>query len=356
MTSIEQERENFLRNAILIVDHSKAALISLIELDIRNKHFSFEQFLNQSQHEIYHLCYNNGRCCRCVPGTSPPRRNRIIFPSQMEILFDKATKMCGHRRGPDFCCSLAKKGIGTDVLDLTLARCLLVNCCTDVFWYSCLQFQGISFEDFLNHNKHLIYHLWQYNHGCCFCPNRFQLPVNCQLVNTQEWNIMFTGSTGLPMCRKRSYTGGTNCICSISAISGISQGNLDIVLQQTILEYCCSNRKSVETLVKIRNNVYGHTKAARISDSDFTRFKNDIESSVLDIANVCGKEPEFKTILNGVSHRSLDHTLLVQYQNSLLDRTNVSISFICFTVLSKKEPKMGLHYYYQFLAVFFMLS
>ncbi|CAG2213546.1 unnamed protein product [Mytilus edulis] len=107
------------------------------------------------------------------------------------------------------------------------------------------------------------------------------------------------------MCRKRSHTGGTNCICSISAISGISQGNLDIALQQTMLEYCCSNRKSVETLVKIRNNVYGHTKAAQISDSDYTRFKNDIETAVLDIAAVCRKETEFKTALNDVNHRNL---------------------------------------------------
>ncbi|VDI33682.1 Hypothetical predicted protein, partial [Mytilus galloprovincialis] len=318
MSSIEKERENFFRNAILVIDHSKAALISLIELDLRNNHLTFEQFLNQSQHDIYHLCYNN-RCCRCLPGSSLPRQNRFIFPSQMEGLFDKAAKMPGHRRGPDFCCSLAKKGICTDVIDLTLARCLLVNCCTDVFWYSCLQFHGISFEDFLNQNKHLIYHLWQFKKGCCHCPKHFQLPVNRQILNTRQWNSMFTGSTGLPVCRKGLFIEGANCICSFSAINGISQGSLDAVTQQTLLEYCCSNRKSVETLVKIKNNVYGHTKEARISDSDYTRFKNDIESALLEIAAVCRMEPELKTALHGVNQRSLDRTLLVQYQNSLLD-------------------------------------
>ncbi|CAC5385910.1 unnamed protein product [Mytilus coruscus] len=285
MTSIEQERENFLRNAILVVDHSKAALISLIELDLLNKHLTFEQFLNQYQHDIYHLCYNNGRCCRCLPGTSPPRRNRIIFPSQMEILFDKAAKIPGHRKGPDVCCSFAKKGIGTDVLDLTLARCILVNCCTDVFWYSCLQFQGISFENFLNQNKHLIYHLWQYNQGCCHCPNRFKLPVNCQIVDAHQWNAMFISSSGLPMCRKRSHSGVTNCICFISAISGINQGALDPILQQNLLEYCCSNRKSMEVLVKIRNNVYGHAKASLISSTDYTRYKNDVEKGSIRYSN-----------------------------------------------------------------------
>lgn len=325
MASIEQERENFLKNAILVVDHFKAALVSLIELDIRNKHLSFEQFLNQNQHEIYHLCYNNGRCCRCLPGSSLPQRNRIICPPQIEILFDKATKMPRHRRGPDFCCSLAKNGICTDVLDLTLARCLLVNCCTDVFWYSCLKFQGISFEDFLNQNKHLIYHLWNFNKGCCQCPNHFQLPVNCQKINTQQWNTMFIASAGLPLCRKRSHTGVTNCICSISAISGINQGLLDPILQQNILEYCCSNRISIEVLVKIRNIVYGHAKAARISVPDYTRYNNDIEKAILDIAKVSGKEPEFRTALNDVINRRLDHTLLLQYQTSLLERKTVSL-------------------------------
>ncbi|XP_052058800.1 uncharacterized protein LOC127699103 isoform X2 [Mytilus californianus] len=317
MTSIVQERENFLRLAILVIDHSKAALISLIELDILNKHLTFEQFLNQNQHEIYHLCYNNRRCCRCSPGSSLSRIHRIIFPSQMQVLFDTAANMHGHRRGPEYCCSFAKKGIGTDVLDLILARCLLVYCCTDVFWYSCLQFKGTSFEDFLNQNKHMIYHCRQYNQGCCHCQNHCKLQANRQIVNAHQWNAMFISSSGLQMCRKRSHSSATNCICFISAITGITEGNLDIVLQQTILEYCCSTRKSVETLVKIRNNVYGNTNSTRISDSDYTRIKNDIESAILDIAIVCGNEPMSKTALNDVYCRNFDHSQFVQYQNSL---------------------------------------
>lgn len=37
----------------------------------------------------------------------------------------------------------------------------------------------------------------------------------------------------------------------------------------------------MEVLVKIRNNVYGHVKAALISGTDYTRYKNDIEKTVL---------------------------------------------------------------------------
>ncbi|CAC5395906.1 unnamed protein product [Mytilus coruscus] len=53
-------KENFLRHAILVVDHSKDALISLVDLDLSNNGFSFEQFIKKNQHEIYHLHNSSG--------------------------------------------------------------------------------------------------------------------------------------------------------------------------------------------------------------------------------------------------------------------------------------------------------
>ncbi|VDI02087.1 Hypothetical predicted protein [Mytilus galloprovincialis] len=118
MTS--KERENFLRNAILVVDHSKAALVSLVELDVQNKGQTFEQFVNTNQHEIYHL-YNSSRCCQCPPGHYPPRSPRILHQTQIELLFDRLSfKLPCHntaRRSDDFCCSMARSGLCTDVLD-----------------------------------------------------------------------------------------------------------------------------------------------------------------------------------------------------------------------------------------------
>ncbi|CAG2216547.1 unnamed protein product [Mytilus edulis] len=94
LSTVAKEQDNFLRYAILIVDHSKEALQDLIELNLRNKHLSFEEFLNQNQHEIYHLCYDL-KCCQCH--TSPPRRKRIIYPSQLELLLDIHNKLPSHK-------------------------------------------------------------------------------------------------------------------------------------------------------------------------------------------------------------------------------------------------------------------
>ncbi|CAC5406250.1 unnamed protein product [Mytilus coruscus] len=317
-TTVKQENwENFLKIAILVDDHLKDILVSLIECDLRVKHLTFEQFLNKNQHNIYHMCYDFGRCCRCLQAVSQKQSSRVLFPMHMEILFDKSNKLPGHRlsHGPTFCCSFAKAGISTDVLDVMLARCLLINFCADLFWYGCLQSQGPSFEDFLTQNKHLLYHLWQNNTKCCQCPSPLQIPVNRQIVNEKQWTDMFTTSLTATPCRQSSPS--TNCICSISVIPGIIQDDLDPVLQHTLLQYCCSTLKSVETLMKIRRNVYGHMEKAQITDLDYDSYKNDIESAVLNLAVICGNEQEVKMALNDLKLRHLDYSLLVKYKDSL---------------------------------------
>jgi hypothetical protein len=59
-----------------------------------------------------------------------------LNPPQLEKLLDKygVARPC-HVPGKraDFCFWLAKPGVTTDVLDITLVKCLLVNFCHDVF-------------------------------------------------------------------------------------------------------------------------------------------------------------------------------------------------------------------------------
>jgi hypothetical protein len=69
----------------------------------------------------------------------------------------------------------------------------------------------------------------------------------------------------------------------------------------------------------MRNNVYGHAKEGRITDVNYRIYKNGIESVILEIAKVCGNETEKKQILMDLENRSLDETLCIQYQNTLLE-------------------------------------
>ncbi|XP_052081353.1 uncharacterized protein LOC127719334 [Mytilus californianus] len=321
MTS--KERENFLRNAILVVDHSKAALVSLVELDVQKKGQTFEQFVNTNQHEIYHL-YNRSRCCQCPQGHYPPRTSRILHQSQMELLFDLSSiKLPCHntvRRSDDFCCSMARSGLCTDVLDLTLARCLLVHLCSDVFWFSCLQLQSITLEDFLNHNKHELYHLWQYNAPCCQCPPGYTFPTNHSVLYQNDWTQMF--NTVLLPCtnhRKRSSPGSMQSICSVAAAHGRTLMNLDPSVSKIILQHICTLRMAVETLVQIRNQDYGHAKEGMMSDKDYNTSIIKIERCILEIAKVCNKETHFKQKLREAKDGALDQTLFTQYQNNLME-------------------------------------
>ena len=130
-----KERENFYKNSTLIVDHAKDSLVDVLELHLTLNNLSFEDFINLHQRGIYHLCFNQKKCCQCPQGCVSPH-SRVLHQSQLEILLDKngVTRPC-HVPGnqADFCCCLAKQGVTTNVLDITLARCLLINFCDDVF-------------------------------------------------------------------------------------------------------------------------------------------------------------------------------------------------------------------------------
>ncbi|CAC5404550.1 unnamed protein product [Mytilus coruscus] len=320
MTSIE--RENFLRHAILVVDHSKSALVSLVELNVANKSQTFEQFVNTNQHEIYHL-YNSSRCCQCPTAHYPLRSPHILYQSQMELLFDRSSKLPCHntaRRSAEFCCSMAKSGLYTDVLDLTLARCLLVNLCNDIFWFSCLQFQSMTFEDFLNNNKHELYHLWQYNAPCCQCPPGYTFPTNYSVLGQNDWMQMFNAVL-LPCAdhKKRPSPGSMQSICSVAAKPGITSIHLNPSLRRIILQHCCTLRMAVETLVQIRNQDYGHAKEGLMSVNEYNTSVVKIERCIIDIAKVCKKETQFKQKIREAKDGALDQTLFTQYHNNLME-------------------------------------
>lgn len=313
-----KERENFYRGSTLIVDNTKASFVDLLELHLSRSNLSFEDFIIQHQHQIYHLCYNTKKCCQCTPGYILPN-NRILYYAQLELLFDKYAKEPGHKLGnrSDFCCARTKTGITTDLLDITLTRTLLVNLCHDVFWYSCLNLQSQSLEEFLNQNKHFIYHLKEVNISCCQCPPGFIFPVNSPLLDLQSWKVLFN-LPELPCPLHRMIP--SDLACTVSASRGIDVRHLGDQLTKVLIEQCCPLRQTIDRLIQIRNKVQGHSSDGRISDPDYVMYKSDIESSIMEIARVCKTEAITKQSLVDLNNRSLDETLCIQYQNMLLEQ------------------------------------
>jgi hypothetical protein len=142
-------------------------------------------------------------------------------------------------------------------------------------------------------------------------------PVARSLLDLRQWNFLFN-ALALPCALHRNILSSN--ICLVFASSGIEVIHLSKDLSSTILEQCCSLRKNIDTLLQMRNNVYGHAKEGRITDVNYRIYKNEIGSAILEIAKVCGNETEKKQILMDLEKRSLDETLCIQYQNTLLEQ------------------------------------
>ncbi|VDI19804.1 Hypothetical predicted protein, partial [Mytilus galloprovincialis] len=126
-------RDNFYRCMTLIVDNGNEAAWELLDYYLSKQGTTLKDFIENNQHEIYHLCYNNSRCCRCHHATV--NKGRILFQTQLGVLLD--TKGSNfpcflHKHGKPTCShtlndNYANPNIATNQLDLTLCRCLLFN-------------------------------------------------------------------------------------------------------------------------------------------------------------------------------------------------------------------------------------
>lgn len=232
---MDKARENFYRSATVIVDHGKEAMTAVLDDDLSKRNLTFVDFINQNQHEIYHLCYNRRPCCQCINNRIPlgTPSSRILHENQLDVLLDKSgPRLPNHnpQTRSTFCCCLAKPNLSSACLDITLTRCLLLN-----------------------------------------------FAVNCRTTPH---------------------------------------------LKQTI-----------ENLIEYRNKIYGHAKEAKITDADYQKYKTALEHILLTIARFCKFEDRMKQNLLDAEQRPLDSTILLQYQNFLLqelkqqsDTENVSIS------------------------------
>ncbi|CAG2252349.1 unnamed protein product [Mytilus edulis] len=108
----------------------------------------------------------------------------------------------------------------------------------------------------------------------------------------------------------------------------LSTSNLDIALLRCLLlnfaQNCRTNlnlKQDVEDLVKCRNTLYGHAKEARLADSQYSKYKTEVEDIILRIARFCNIENEMRQKLNDASQRPLDESILLQYQNKLIEQS-----------------------------------
>ncbi|CAG2193465.1 unnamed protein product [Mytilus edulis] len=231
--SLSTLKKNFYRIASLIIDHGAESMRCLLDHFIQRKYrISFQDFVSNHQHEMYHH-FNNGICCLCSKNYRRPYKT-VIGAWQMEKLFDKnSQKLSCHKHSSkcEYCCSTVKSTLQLQDIDITLLRFFLVTYFEEEFWQSCFT-SGIVFHDFLNTHKHDIFHLLQLNTPCCVCladPGYTTMDLNEKdRLNRTQWEKMFQTSE-FPCIQHRSYcpNGYTLNPCSVSATIGISHSDLD---------------------------------------------------------------------------------------------------------------------------------
>ena len=74
-----QEHENFLNILHWLLIILKKNLLTCWNFFLQQKRITLQQFIQQHQHEIYHLCFNKYPCCHCSSKTRPNSIKLIKF-------------------------------------------------------------------------------------------------------------------------------------------------------------------------------------------------------------------------------------------------------------------------------------
>lgn len=317
--SLSTMRKNFYRIATLIIDHGADAMRCLLDNFIKkNYRISFRDFISHHQHEIYHQ-FNNNICCQCPKHYRRPCKT-VISVWQMDTLFDKnSPKHSNHRHSSkcEYCCSAIKPNLKLDEIDITLLRYFLVTYFEQEFWHICLN-GGVSFKDFLNTNKHDIFHLVLLNTPCCLCFENPEYKIAVATgkdISKHQWGIMF--STPNP-----HYIHNKTCLDDKNtAATGIRPLSLDIRTRITLLSKFCIMMEHTDQLVQARNTVFAHAIKGELSDEYFRKLWNEIENSIIYLSQITSTDLERTRSILELREKSLEESMCLEIQCLALRQT-----------------------------------
>ena len=320
---MDKEKENFYRIITLIMDQGTKAKRELLKCYLATENITLQYFLSMHLHTLYHLYYNTKKCCKCIKNYKLPQK-RILNLVQLEILFDrKPTRPSGGSslqcNTSGFCCCqvTTKSTLTVDQLDFTLTRCLLINCCENLFWDVSLA--GSTLEFFLNNQRHDIFHLWQTQQSCCHCHKDYNPPGQGQMIKDKQWLSLFSVTS---LQNKCPACGSLGNACCVKAIAGISLNSIlsDESLRITLLKTFCPLRQDIDKLADFRNKVYGHALEVSITDEEYEDKWLKIKACLIALVRQCGSETEqrFQDNIEHIRTGPIEGTRYLQYHTDML--------------------------------------
>ncbi|XP_063404598.1 uncharacterized protein LOC134688061 [Mytilus trossulus] len=329
------ERDNYTRISGLLHDNATPICRKLMEQHLKRINKSFPDFIDDHQHDIFHF-YSEKMCCLCKDN---PSGKSILKKKQIMILFDtddKSQRRRGHKhqRNKSLCCCFAKINIKVDNLDFTLLKFMLINFCEDEFWFCFLVSCQDSFEDFLDKQRHNLFHIWQSNCACCLCRTGYVRP-NANFIDKHQFRKVFIKTQAV--CSTPSHNFHS---CIYKAEPGLTYKELkqrDLRLFYSLTNFFCPLRKCIETLGDHRNVVLAHTVSAKISCDDFDYLWRGMVTCILEIAVAVDNKTETEIRINYQKTGPLDMNISAQWQTELLAEINQKEVSKINTDLSKQR-------------------
>lgn len=268
-----KQQENFFRLLTLICLQGTRICRKLFEKCIKDT--TFEEFINDHQHEIYHF-YSTNQCCQCDENTKMPIKP-ILDRTQMLIIFNKdSNRLDKHKRQTkrEFCCLKANKKVNPAGLDLTFVRFFLFNFCMKLVWKIYSTYRKKSFASFMNENVHKVYHLAHENVCCCKCNSDRDVPK--QRITEAKFGSLFEKVD--TACQSGS------CSCQYKIKKDITFSSLvdgdETLFKELTWCLCLNHPKNINS---IRNSII-HTLVGCINDDEFKEFWDITENNILGIA------------------------------------------------------------------------
>lgn len=299
------ETDNFLKIFLSVIEFGTNSQRAMIEHQLKRLNLSFCDLLDEKAHELFHLCFRK-RCCQCGPIDVLPNVMSIREDQFSKLfLLDTTKRIASHQEKGRVCkcCYVANMSICVDDLDFSLANTILVHSCRELLWHCCLDAKKKTFEEFLNENKHAIFHMWTSDKSCRSCRNGKLLKVK-STVKATDWNFLF---------EKKSSGVDPSCY---HANQCITTSNLDSKLSYILLQELSGEIEIIRKLREFRNTIC-HYPSSRMKVHEFEKMWSTIETILLQLSTIYGGNADVKKKLHTMETRGYEGENI----RALLERT-----------------------------------
>ncbi|KAK3100517.1 hypothetical protein FSP39_021185 [Pinctada imbricata] len=135
-------------------------------------------------------------------------------------------------------------------------------------------------QDFVEKNKHDLYHIMAKKCCCRLIPSRVTP------MYSSQWDLLY--KRNLLPCKGICSVGG-DCPCKFDAIPGITSDVMDITLCCLVIKNICQgaaiNMTHIDKIRDIRNKLI-HASSATLDEPTYNGYWSDVKTAILYLANM----------------------------------------------------------------------